>query len=88
MRGLKSRDLPCLVPKLYGVAVNKLAGPLFGVVVALAGQLYAVLNVTVPPDDVSAIPEYGGSLLWRLKSGGVDPFVQMRSGVSLTDFLK
>ena len=63
MRRLKPRDLPGFVPKLYGVAVYKLLGPFFGVIVVFAEQVYAGLNVTVRPDHVRPVPVHGGSTL-------------------------
>jgi hypothetical protein len=56
MLRLKYRDPAAFVPKLYGIAVNELLRALSGLVIAVAIEVYPVLNVTVPADDISPIP--------------------------------
>jgi hypothetical protein len=63
MLRLKYRYLAAFVSQLYSMAVNKLFGSLSGIVILLAEKVYAVLDVTVPTDDVRPIPVHGGSTL-------------------------
>jgi hypothetical protein len=61
MLRLKHRDLAAFVPKLYGITVDELLRALFGLVIAVAKEVYAVLNVTVPANDISPIPVHGAA---------------------------
>jgi hypothetical protein len=61
MLRLKHRDPAAFVPKLYGIAVNELLRVLFGLVITVAKEVYAVLNVTVPANDISPIPVHGAT---------------------------
>jgi hypothetical protein len=53
---LEYGDPAAFVPKLYRVTVNELLGPLLGLFVALAKQVYAVPDMAVRPDDVRPVP--------------------------------
>ena len=58
MLRFKPRDLPRLVPKLHGVAVDELLSPFLGVIVVFAEQVYAILNMAVRT-NVRSIPVHG-----------------------------
>ena len=58
---LKHRDLVAFVPKFHGMAVNELLRALFGLSIAVAKEVYAVLNMAVFGDDKSPIPVHGAA---------------------------
>jgi len=55
VRGIKTFDLPAAVPELDSVTVHELLSLRLSVVLGLAKEFYALLNMTVTPNDVGPI---------------------------------
>ncbi len=62
---LELGDLPPAVPKLYGVSVHEVLGPLFRFRLGLAHQVYAVYDVAIPANDIRSIPVHRTPLIKR-----------------------